>query len=275
MKKQSIRNKWHKIRSVYIWHRYLGLLASLVMILVAMTGILLNHTDLLQLNKKYVRNDVLLDSYQISGNNLPVRVFNSCLKPVIRVGDQLFQGKARRYAGTPVIAALQWQSYCLLATSKALVFMEDDFLADRIEYPLLLTRLVQDSKNREVQLGTDALQQIFLKIDAAVYVLDNDWTDFIPYRGDTSKIFWSRTSVAATSRQEKMYRQLYRQHIITWETLIKDLHSGRLFKKWGIWFYDIVAVMMILLSLSGLYLFSRQLIKKIQRRQGKRAHQRF
>ncbi len=42
------RSRAKLLRSLYVWHRYLGLSAALFVILLSATGLALNHTELLQ-----------------------------------------------------------------------------------------------------------------------------------------------------------------------------------------------------------------------------------
>ena len=50
---------------------------------------------------------------------------------------------------------------------------------------------------------------------------------------------------------------LYQSQYLTVERIVLDAHSGRLFGDIGVFFMDIVAVLLILLSLSGLYIWLR------------------
>ncbi|MGD2138685.1 MAG: hypothetical protein PVF08_10545, partial [Gammaproteobacteria bacterium] len=53
------------LRSLYIWHRYFGLVTALFVVILSITGLALNHTGELQLDARHVRSDTLLDWYGI------------------------------------------------------------------------------------------------------------------------------------------------------------------------------------------------------------------
>ena len=55
-----------KLKSLYVWHRWVGLVAALFVIVLAVTGLALNHTEELQLDARHVRTAWLLDWYGIS-----------------------------------------------------------------------------------------------------------------------------------------------------------------------------------------------------------------
>ena len=65
----SHRKRHHriKLRSVYQWHRYIGVTVALFAILLAVTGMLLNHTGELDLDSTYVDSPWLQDWYGIKG----------------------------------------------------------------------------------------------------------------------------------------------------------------------------------------------------------------
>ena len=50
----------------FLWHRRLGLLAMVLMIILAITGILLNHTESLTLDETAVESDALLNWYGLN-----------------------------------------------------------------------------------------------------------------------------------------------------------------------------------------------------------------
>jgi hypothetical protein len=51
--------------------------------------------------------------------------------------------------------------------------------------------------------------------------------------------------------------ELYRSQFLTWERIIVDAHSGRILGSVGVVIMDIAAIVLILLSLSGLYIWIR------------------
>ena len=59
------RRRRFKLRSMYNWHRYVGVTAALFVVLLSITGLALNHTDELELDKRHIENTVILDLYNI------------------------------------------------------------------------------------------------------------------------------------------------------------------------------------------------------------------
>ena len=48
---------------VFLWHRRIGLVAIILVIILAITGIMLNHTEQLKLDERYVESSWLLGWY--------------------------------------------------------------------------------------------------------------------------------------------------------------------------------------------------------------------
>ncbi|MBW3567225.1 MAG: hypothetical protein KY410_04565 [Proteobacteria bacterium] len=60
------RRLGEKLRSLYLWHRYAGLVAALLAVWLAVTGMLLNHTEDLHLSRDFVQQQWLLDLYNVT-----------------------------------------------------------------------------------------------------------------------------------------------------------------------------------------------------------------
>ncbi|HED18424.1 MAG TPA: PepSY domain-containing protein, partial [Gammaproteobacteria bacterium] len=65
MSRHHRRKQRFKLRSFYVWHRYMGVGAAAFMLVIAVTGVLLNHTEGLQLDSRHVQSNWILDWYGI------------------------------------------------------------------------------------------------------------------------------------------------------------------------------------------------------------------
>ena len=59
--KANSKNK----RSMFHWHRQLGLVVSIFVIILSISGILLNHTEKLNLDSSHIKSTLLLNWYGI------------------------------------------------------------------------------------------------------------------------------------------------------------------------------------------------------------------
>jgi len=57
---------------------------------------------------------------------------------------------------------------------------------------------------------------------------------------------------------KKLLRNHFRGEVLPVERVLLDLHSGRFFGKIGPWLFDIAAALLILLSLTGSWIWLRR-----------------
>ena len=79
--------------TAFLWHRRIGLLALVLVIILAITGIMLNHTEKLNLDNTFINNSLLLSWYGIEPEEEPIsfRIKNSMGDHVISAWQkQLF-----------------------------------------------------------------------------------------------------------------------------------------------------------------------------------------
>ena len=50
----------------------------------------------------------------------------------------------------------------------------------------------------------------------------------------------------------------YRGHSLSWERVLLDLHSGRLFGRYGTWVMDIAAGLLLVLVMTGIWLWTQR-----------------
>ncbi|MGK0442053.1 MAG: putative iron-regulated membrane protein [Pseudohongiellaceae bacterium] len=232
------------------WHRRLGLAAALILILVTLTGIMLNHTSELELAKKSVQQNTLLAYYGIEAPTL--HSFN--------VGEHWLSGYAYgqlylddaligQYQGELVAAAFYQDQYWLACEQQLLVYSHQAELLDNITALYGLPVPIKKMGFCDQALCLSTGQRSF-KFDAQKIA-------FMPVK--TQAISW----VSSTNLPEPITSRLYAQYIgqgLSFERVILDLHSGRIFGPLGVLLFDVAAVLFLFLFLflSGFVLWYQQ-----------------
>jgi hypothetical protein len=253
------RHKRHriKLRSMYLWHRYVGLGAALLVMLLAVTGLLLNHTDGLKLDQRYVNNEALLGWYGIEG---PEHV---TAYPV--AGHWLSQWNRRLYldrheldapAGS-LHGAISYQDMIVAAVGNDLLLLTPQ--AELIErlggadgVPAGMTAI---GRTDDGKLAVSAAHGVYT-VDADLLIWQED-PDAI--------VVWSDPAELPTELHERLLAQ-YRGTGLPLERVVLDLHSGRILGQGGVWLMDTAAVLMLFLAFSGSWLWLMRLIRNRQRR---------
>jgi hypothetical protein len=107
--------------------------------------------------------------------------------------------------------------------------------------------------------GIEALSidndKVIVKTSSGYYQSDSDFFDWQAI-SPLMEPLWIRAQLVSL-QQEQQASLAYRSQFLTLERIILDAHSGRILGLFGVLFMDAVAILLILLSLSGVYIWIR------------------
>ncbi|MCA6062665.1 PepSY domain-containing protein [Thalassolituus marinus] len=224
------------------WHRRAGLLLAPVIVMLALTGVMINHSQSWGWYEKPVYSSLLRVLYGIP----PLTVSRGFAVPergwVTQSGDDVrLEQTTLLHCPLPLAGALGW--------SQGMVLLCDGQLH-------LYTR---DGELIETMSDLPASQEVGLSADGALLLAGRGTVWLL----DDSRWEWQSLSVDnAVGAQWAMWQSLpaadsqrLSQSIplpgISRERVLLDLHSGRLFGDWGVWLVDLSAILMVFLALSG------------------------
>ncbi len=237
------------------WHARVGVVAALFFLFLVVSGIALNHTDALKLDQRKLSAAWLTRWYGLHAE-VPSQGF--------KLGERYLTWDEEKWAlDAQIIAAKQAQpigaacagEVCYVATREVLfVFAPDGKLIDKVSGETLprlpLQRLAADGAR--VVLGSE--QGNFASTDGA------DWTPF----GAVET--WS-LPVALPPETAAAIGPLYAP-VVDGERVLLDLHSGRLFGRYGPFIVDAAALALLALALSGVWMYWRA--ARVQRQRDRR-----
>jgi hypothetical protein len=249
------------IKHLREWHRRLGIVAAFFLIFLSFTGIALNHIDSFALAKHKIKSAWLLDYYGIkppqkirfySNNHLVITDnfvwFNDKL---------LFEGDDN----TAIVSAGKFKQYLyIVTTSEIIIFDLHGSILDRLDettglpVPIEEVRVTEEffivnSANRLYQASADFIEWLPL--------IENNTKQHSvnkPIKGERGAL--EQVSTTPSVQQLKAIEN-YRSQFLSWERVILDTHSGRIFGLFGVLFMDFIALLLILLSVSGVYIWLR------------------
>lgn len=231
-------------RTITHWHRRLGIISALIVMLISFSGILLNHSDQLGLPAKGVKFPLLLSLYHVE---LPaLRAFSSGEVTVSQLGESLYLGReAIDPCHGSLVGAVYIANLHYIACSETLaIYTNDRQLVERLEPAHGLPHPLDELGSSGGVLVVRATGQKFV---ADVDVLE--WRTGIT----DSKVLWSQ-AVDPDDNLEKALRAHYRSDI-SWERVLLDFHAGRFLGALGPLVLDAFAVCFIILALSGSWLW--------------------
>ncbi len=230
-----------RIAGLVRWHRLVGLLIAPVIILVVVTGILINHTDSFAWSKRPVFSSLVANLYGI-----PEPVFKVGFEAneywFAHVGEQVYMdARPWMVCRETLHGVLHFQE--MLATlcgQNFALWTEDGVLIEEI-YP------APEGVNR---LGHNG-EQFVLGGVSQVFVLDENAAIWSLLEG-VNTFQWSVSRDFDAKKQQTIKSPLPG---ITQERVLLDLHSGRLFGPLGVLIVDIAALFLVFLAFSGIFVW--------------------
>jgi len=226
----------------FIWHRRLGLVALLLLIILAVTGIALNHTEELELDHKVMANDWILNWYGLNPKgDASSFVINDTARITQWGGKIFFNGNLLTDSSDTLIGAAASGKYILvIALSNSLLLLDDN--GELIEQTSPGFMPIK-------KLGNIGELIIVETQDEKFYMADKNIISW--QQTDNKDAQWILPVELPTYWQQRIKRN-WRGTGLTAERVILDLHSGRIFNaRWGVYIMDASAIIMLLLGFSG------------------------
>lgn len=228
------------------WHRALGIASTLIVIVTVLTGLALNHGDALDLPRRHPHNALVDKLYRQSAAALP-EGYATTRGWVAQLGAKVYlDAQALATHDAPLLGALTRDDMLLVAYRDGLVqydaqgqVIESYAALDGLPPPL--TALGHDAKSLVV--GT-AGGNVYFDVEKGV-------ASAVPKE---AMIEWS-TAGAAPPALAATLADVYRGGGVSYERVLLDIHSGRLFGRVGEWVVDAAALCLLTLALTGTYMF--------------------
>ena len=232
---------------LHTFHRYTGVGSALLVLILSITGLLLNSADL-ELDQRFISNSWLLEQYSLG--EFPVQSYAAGDTIVSKSGRYLYLNEdVASEMNESLIGSIALQQDILIAlpSSLLLISKEGEIIDQLFDYSGL--------PERPQALAADALGLVLLKGQNAVWQSDSNLSTW--QKISRKNISWPAAIDTPSVLSEEIQRHA-RSHEISLERMLLDLHSGRLFGKIGETLMSLSAVALIFLALSGVYVWSRR-----------------
>ena len=232
-------------------HRGLGALGAVFLLWMAASGIVINHADALGLASRQVAAPLLLDWYGLEGPRrmASYRVGGDWLS---FAGSQLyFNGKAAMTLAEGVGAVRT--TTMIVAGGRREVLLLD-------HQARLVERLPWTNEGDIANLGLYDGGVVVRTADQ-LWLADKQLIGWRPLDASATDVSWSAPQAAPADVHDKVVAS-YRGQGLSLQRVLLDTHSGRFFGRAGVWAYDLLALLVVLLAGSGLVLRFRSGAKK-------------
>ena len=240
--KADSRRRWRRrAATARTWHRRIGLATAVLVAVLAVTGLLLNHSDRLDLDRINIVTGWVVDWYGLTPAEDPVH-FRAGEHWVSWIDGAVYaDGRRVGEAGGTARGAVAFDSLVALATSDAVVvFTAGGELVERLGAASLPGAIAR--------VGTAASHdRIVVRTPAGQFASDSDLLAWHPFADDVA---WSRSETPTEAVRERQLAA-YRGQGLPLSRVLLDLHSGRLFGSVGAAVMDAAAILLLVLVVTG------------------------
>ncbi len=229
-------------KSIWLGHRHLGLVASLFVFLLAVTGWMLNHAEYLELGKRRVTSPVILSWYGLASDH-DLHSFRLGKRWAISLGRGVFLGDRQiAQSDEPLLGAVQIADMLVLATRNEL------FLVTDTAVPELIDRMGAEALPGKVaRIGIGRERELLIETEAGTFRADSDLMKWETL-GTAPDAEWSTPRQLPSERRELA---LARYNGLSLTRFVADLHSGRVLGRFGPLLMDAVALVFVILTMTG------------------------
>lgn len=235
-------------RFLHRWHRRVGVVAALLVLLLASTGIALSHAVALRLNERMLDAPWLLALYR-SEPMAPPRAMHSTAGWLIWIDRHLYlDGRpiADNFA-EPLGAAATRDTLAVASGEQLLLLTVSGELLERLDRSALPGPIEA--------IGNDAQGRIAVRSENRVLIS----ADLLQWRLTTaSTIRWASAETEPPQARLEQALHAFRGKGVPASRVVADLHSGRFLGAIGPWLMDASAIALMLLAGSGLWMWWQQ-----------------
>ena len=235
-------------KSINQIHKFTGIAVCVFLIHLSITGIFLNHTEDLDLDEKYTASPMILALYNISiPNQKESFLVNDIF--ISRFGDQVFMGNQPIIKNeNPITGATLSNQVLFIAFPNEMVLLtQEGELIERISSTAELPENIQKLGVSEGILYLKTPNKLWQSSDQAQAweLSDSNFND------------WSN-EVIMPDQQTKQIEMYFSGKGVSLEQFFLDLHNGNIIKGFGKWLLDIIAIFLLLLSISGIWIWLKK-----------------
>jgi hypothetical protein len=234
-------NRHALARFIRRWHARLGVTAALFFIVLIVTGLMLNHDDRLGLAQRSIQSPALARWYGLPAAKL-LAVYDADGRFIATPAVWLYRDHALPDSGGAVVGVVHTTTALAVATTQSLRLYTPG--GEKID------TLSGSALPQPGLLGLGQLAgEIAIRTPQSSYAS----ADGMTWRAISGEgVSWSRARPVDTEARASVAQQL--TPALPLERVVLDLHSGRLFGRYGPLLTDAAALILLALSLSGLWI---------------------
>ncbi|WP_339864727.1 PepSY domain-containing protein [Paremcibacter congregatus] len=236
-------NRNGRQKTIRRWHRRVGYASLLLVMILSITGLILNRTEKLGLNQITIQNKIVSALYGLAPDAPAVHFpldghWVSWLDGRLYYDNKLIAQNSPRPGGATQLQEI----FAVAATDRLSLYLMDGSLLETLDQAALPGPITHLGRSPDRDLIIDS-QGVYYNSpdDFLSWTRQEDLTDFIP----------SEQAPAPAPVVEAILQDYQGQGISLYK-IILDLHSGHIFGAYGPYLMDLAAISLIFLGITGL-----------------------
>ncbi len=215
----------------------------MVIVIVVFSGIALNHTGGLRSDERRITMPWILAWYGMNPEGEPIA--SNAEGWALQWDDRLYwDGKLVAASTEPLMGAVSLGRIRVLATTTSLfLILPEGDLIERMDAPSLPPgRILEFGRLRD---------EVYLVTEEGRFLSQGEVSSWDRYQL-AADVELAAIQTAPTEQREAALRSFRGQGVTLYRVLL-DLHSGRLFGSVGVWIVDAAALVLLFLTLTGVW----------------------
>jgi hypothetical protein len=236
------------LKSINQVHKFTGIAVCVFLIHLSITGIFLNHTEDLGLDEKYTDSPMILALYNISMPNKE-ESFLVDNHFISRFGNQVFLDNQPVFKSeVPIIGAIIFNQMLVIAIENEIILLTE-------EGELIETLTTANGVPVNIQKLGAFNSLLFLKTSNQVWESNDEGQEWRVSNSSFNE--WSNEVVMPDEKTQQV-ESYFLGKGVSLEQFFLDLHNGNIIKGFGKWILDIIAIFLLLISISGVWIWLRK-----------------
>ena len=235
--------------TLHRWHRRIGIIAALFVLMLAVTGWFLNHTGRVNLTNQYVSSQWLLDWYGIKPQKPPLS-FEAGGHRITQLDSHLYFDEQRVATDLDrLIGAVKTDGIYVAAAEHSLYLLLDSGqLVEQLDSSAGVPAGMR-------AIGMNDQDQLIIRAAHGIYTADLNTLDW--HHTEAGNVRWSQPSSPPQAHLDNVLQQ-FRGTGLSYERIMLDLHSGRLLGEGGVILIDLAALLFAVLAITGCIMWWRR-----------------
>ena len=248
----EVRKPAFRLRSLLSLHRRMGIISALFVMLLSVSGLAIHHSPRLGLDGRFITSSAMLSWYGIKAPDITLG-FDLGSHQAALIADAIYLD-SKRLPGifNSLTGAIEAEFGFVLATSDQLILLTEEgevieVLGSVSGVPKGMGAIGRGAANIYLKVGDDNLVADLNELS---------WTP-VSISLPPDPIQWSVPVETATDIATEIKAD-YAGSLLSWDRLILDIHSGRFLGGLGVLLVDIMALLFMLMAISGVWIWSRR-----------------